>query len=288
MKKQKPFKLGLIHALVLAGLGAGAAGTAQAQIVLGHHYRPHYWDLPNKFDNAFVFPGQTFLYNSTRKAYDGRGNKVDTGVDTDTLFGFTIIPYFFKFDKNSDWAYAFSMNTYEFRSSTGNSSVQGVGSLIPAFTGWTKPTATSTLGYDILIATPFALSSSLDSKQWDYYLRGFYDVNINNWNIEAVIGYHTARPEHRDLARPKDEYHINGRLGYDIHGVTGLGLRVTPYLSTDYQRNEDNSSHVINVGGGVMVTHKNYMNWTLGYSKTVKGQNVPETNALLAQVWMPF
>lgn len=154
MKKQKPFKLSLIHALLLAGLGAGAAGTAQAQIVLGHHYRPHYWDLPNQFDNAFVFPGQTFLYNSTRKTYDNHGNKVDTGVDTDTLFGFTIIPYFFKFDKSSDWAYAFSMNTYEFRTSSGGASVQGVGSLIPAFTGWTKPTANSTLGYDILIATP--------------------------------------------------------------------------------------------------------------------------------------
>lgn len=274
--------------LGLAGLLAGVAGTAQAQIVLGHHYRPHYWDLPTKFDKPFNFPGQTFLYNSTRNSYDANGNKVDGGVDTDTLFGFTIVPHFFKFEPASDWAYAFSLNTYELRITTPDSKLSGVGSLIPAFTGWTKPTDNSTIGYDILVGTPFSASSKLDSHTWDYYLRGFYDVNVNNWNIETVVGYHTADPQWKSVAKPKDEYHFNARVGYDIHGVSATDMRVTPYVSADYQRNEDNSSHVLNAGGGVMVKHKDFTIWSVGLSRTVKGQNVPETKALLAQVWMPF
>jgi len=65
-------------------------------------------------------------------------------------------------------------------------------------------------------------------------------------------------------------------------------MRVTPYLSTDYLRNEDNSSHVWNVGAGLMVTHKDATTWSFGISRTIDGRNVPETRALLAQVWMPF
>lgn len=289
MKRINCLKRPLIKAAVLAGLTAGAVGAAQAQIVLGHHYRPHYWDLPTKFDKPFNFPGQTLLYNSTSKRYDDDGKRVDAGVDTDTLFGFTILPHFFKFDQASDWAFAFSLNTYELRiSDSSGFKLSGVGSVIPAFTGWTKPTADSTIGFDILIGTPFSISSKLDSHLWDYYLRGFYDVNINNWNIEAVVGYHTAEPQGSRVSKPKDEYHLNGRLGYDFKNVTQTNMRVTPYVSADYLRNADNSSNVLNVGAGVMVTHKDATSWSVGISKTVDGRNVPETHALLAQVWMPF
>lgn len=278
----------LFRAAILACLMAGLLGSAQAQVALGHHYRPHYWDLPTNFDKPFTFPGQTFLYNSTRNRYDGNGKKVDTGTDTDTLFGFTIVPHFFKFDPASEWAYAFSVSTYEFSSRTPTSRLSGIGSLIPSFTGWTKPTKNSTIGYDILVGTPFSGSSKLDSHTWDYYLRGFYDVNVNNWNIEAVVGYHTAQPQWNSVSKPKDEYHLNGRVGYDIQGVAPGGMRVTPYVSADYQRNEDNSSNVFNAGGGVMVAHKDFTIWSVGFSKTVNGRNVPETKAILAQVWMPF
>lgn len=273
---------------VLAATIAGAPGAAEAQVVLGHHYRPHYWDLPTQFDQPFVFPGQTLLYNSTSKAFDDKGKRVDTGVDTDTLFGFTIVPYFFKFSADSDWAHAFSINTYEFRSSSANGSISGVGSLIPAFTGWTKPTSASTLGYDILLGTPFSFSSELDSKLWDLYLRGFYDVNIRNWNAEAVVGYHTAFETRSAVSKPRDEYHLNLRLGYDFKGVGAIGLRVTPYLSGDYQRNDKDTANVTNVGGGVFVTHRSGMQWSVGYSKSVDGRNLPETNAVLAQFWMPI
>lgn len=261
--------------------------TAYAQ-VLGHHYRPHYWDLPTDFDNSFVFPGQTMYYSSSDKSYNAKGDKVtDPAGKTDTLFGFTIIPYFFKFDKSSDWAYALSLNTYEFRMSTPSGVVaNGVGSVIPSFEAWTKPTKDSTIGYDILLSTPFSLSSSLDSKAWDLYVRGFYDLNINNWNIEGIVGYQTTFPE--SGSKPKDQYHFNGRLGYDFKGVTPAGLRVTPYVSTDYQVNEGNTAHLLNVGGGVLFTNKNFVSVSVGYSKSVKGQNMPETNAVLAQVWFPL
>lgn len=287
--KSIAFKTKLSKFIILAGLAVGAcvSSTAQAQ-VLGHHYRPHYWDLPTEFENGFVFPGQTMYYSSSDKSFDANGNKVSNPAGkTDTLFGFTIIPYLFKFDKNSDWAYAFSLSTYEFRLNTpGGVVANGVGSLIPSFEGWTKPTKNSTLGYDILLSTPFSISSSLDTKAWDLYVRGFYDLNINNWNMDVVIGYHSIFPE--SGSKPKDEYHLNGRLGYDVKGVSGLNLRVTPYVSADYQVNQDNSAYLMNLGGGVMVTHKNFMTWSVGYSKSVKGQNMPETNAMLAQVWFPL
>ena len=111
MKTINRFKRSAIRGTVLAGLFAGVVGASDAQIVLGHHYRPHYWDLPTKFDQPFNFPGQTLLFNSTSKRYDDNGKRVDTGVDTDTLFGFTILPHFFKFDPASDWAFAFSLNS---------------------------------------------------------------------------------------------------------------------------------------------------------------------------------
>lgn len=289
MKTINRFKRIAFRGTALAGLLAGVVGAADAQVVLGHHYRPHYWDLPTKFDQPFNFPGQTLLFNSTSKRYDDKGKRVDTGVDTDTLFGFTILPHFFKFDPASDWAFAFSLNTYELRiKDSSGTDISGVGSIIPAFTGWTKPTPDSTVGFDILIGTPFSFSSELDSHTWDYYLRGFYDVNIKNWNMEAIVGYHTADPQGGHVSKPKDEWHLNGRLGYDFKNVTATNMRVTPYLSADYLRNSDNSSHVLNMGAGVMVTHKDATSWSVGISKTVDGRNVPETHALLAQVWMPF
>jgi hypothetical protein len=257
---------------------------AEAQLVLGHHYRPHYWDLPTEFDKSFVFPGQTFVFNSTDQAYDGSGKKV-TGAPTDTLFGFTLIPEFFKFDPKSDWAFAFSLNTYEFRTvSAGALGVEGVGSVIPAFTGWTKPTANSTVGFDSLLATPFAASSKLDSGTWDAYLRAFGDANLAGFNAEAVVGYQTSFVQ-RAGKKPQDQYHLNGRLGYDVKDVSALHLRITPYLSADAQTAANGSSRATNVGGGLMVTHRNFTNWSVGYSRTVSGKNVPETNAVLAQAW---
>lgn len=272
-----------MSAIVVVGAAPTRAG---AQLVLGHHYRPHYWDLPVDFDKPFVFPGQTFVYNSTRSSYDASGKKVDGGVPTDTLFGFTIVPEFFKFDPASRWAFAFSMNTYEFRQTAqGSDPFEGVGSVIPAFTGWTKPTPNSTAGFDSLLSTPFAISPRLDTHTWDLYLRAFYDVNLAGWNAEAVAGYQTSFVQTAGTQKPKDQFHLNGRLGYDLKNVSGVGLRVTPYVSADYQRNDDNSSYVTNLGGGLMVTHKSFTSWSVGYSRSVAGKSVPETNAVLAQLW---
>ncbi len=272
----------IVGAIVILG---AAPGTAAAQIVLGQQYRPHYWDLPTQFEKPFAFPGQTFVYNSTSQSFDASGKKV-SGEPTDTLFGFTLVPEFFKFDPASSWAFAFSLNTYEFRQTSPSSTpVEGAGSVIPAFTGWTKPTANSTVGFDSLLGTPFAISSALASHTWDVYLRGFYDVNVENVNAEAVIGYQTSFVQSGGGERPKDQYHFNARLGYDIKDVAAAGLRVTPYLSLDYQRNDANSVYVANLGGGVFVTHKNATVWSVGYSKSLAGKNVPETNAVLAQLW---
>jgi hypothetical protein len=256
---------------------------AEAQLVLGHHYRPHYWDLPTEFEKPFTFPGQTFVYNSTDKSFDASGRKV-TGAPTDTLFGFTLVPEFFKFDPKSDWAFAFSLNTYEFRSITGNNLLEGVGSVIPAFTGWTKPTANSTVGFDSLLSTPFSVSSKLNGGTWDAYLRAFGDVNFASFNAEAVVGYQSSFVQ-RSGKRPEDQVHLNGRVGYDVKDLTTLRLRVTPYVSADTQFAVDGSSRVTNLGGGLMVTHRNFTNWSVGYSKSVSGKNAVETNALLAQLW---
>lgn len=260
-----------------------APSRAEAQLVLGHHYRPHYWDLPTEFEKPFTFPGQTFVYNSTDRAFDANGKKV-TGTPTDTLFGFTLIPEFFKFDPKSDWAFAFSMNTYEFRAVSGPNVVEGVGSVIPAFTGWTKPSANSTVGFDTLLSTPFSVSSKLNSGTWDAYVRAFGDVNYANFNVEAVVGYQASFVQ-RAGERPEDQYHLNGRLGYDLKDVTTIRLRITPYVSADTQLAVDGSSRVANLGGGLMVTHRSATSWSVGYSKSVSGKNAAETNALLAQLW---
>jgi hypothetical protein len=266
----------------VVALGA-APSVAEAQLVLGHHYRPHYWDLPTEFEKPFTFPGQTFVFNSTDKSFDANGKRV-TGAPADTLFGFTLVPEFFKFDPKSDWAFAFSLNTYEFRSIAGSSVVEGVGSVIPAFTGWTKPTANTTVGFDSLLSTPFSVSSKLNSGTWDAYLRAFGDANFAGFNAEAVVGYQTSFVQ-RSGKRPGDQYHLNGRLGYDVKDVTAVRLRVTPYLSADTQLAADGSSRVANAGGGLMVTHRNFTSWSVGYSKSLSGKNAPETNAVLAQLW---
>jgi hypothetical protein len=260
-----------------------APSRAEAQLVLGHHYRPHYWDLPTSFEKPFTFPGQTFAYNSTDASYDASGKRV-RGTPTDTLFGFTLVPQFFKFDPTSDWAFAFSLNTYEFRSMNAGNVVEGVGSVIPAFTGWTKPTENSTVGFDSLVSTPFSMSSKLNSGTWDGYLRAFGDVNLAGVNAEAVVGYQTSFVQ-RTGKRPQDQYHLNGRIGYDVKDVTAIRLRVTPYVSADSQLAVDRSSRALNLGGGLMVTHRNFTNWSVGYSRTASGKNVPETNAVLAQLW---
>ena len=276
----------LLAMAIGAIVAIGAPSPAEAQLVLGHHYRPHYWDLPVQFEKPFVFPGQTFVYNSTTASYDAAGKKVKGGVPTDTLFGFTIVPEFFKFDPASSWAFAFSMNTYEFRQTApGANTFEGVGSVIPAFTGWTKPTPNSTAGFDTLLGTPFAVSPKLNTHAWDVYLRAFYDVNLANFNAEAVVGYQTSFVQSAGTTRPRDQFHLNGRLGYDVRNVSAAGLRVTPYLSADWQRNENDSTHVTNLGGGVMVTHRNFTSWSVGYSKSVSGKSAPETNAVLAQLW---
>lgn len=277
-------RLGFPLAVALgAAVALAAPSSAQAQLVLGHHYRPHYWDLPTEFEQPFLFPGQTFVYNSTATSFDGAGKKV-TGTPTDTLFGFTLVPEFFKFDPKSDWAFAFSLNTYEFRAISGGTPVEGVGSVIPAFTGWTKPTANSTVGFDSLLGTPFAVSSKLNSGTWDAYLRAFGDVNLASFNLEGVVGYQASFVQ-RSGAKPQDQYHLNGRVGYDVKDVSALHLRITPYVSADAQLAVNGSSRATNAGGGLMVTHRNFTNWSLGYSRTVSGKNTAETNAVLAQIW---
>lgn len=266
------------------------AGPAGAQIVLGHHYRPHYWDLPTDFKQSFTFPGQTALVSSSREAFDARGRKVDTGVRIDTDFGFTIVPRFFKFREDSNWAYAASLSTYEFRSRSSNGAgVSGVGSLIPSLTGWTKPTPNTTVGFDALLATPFSLSSRLDSHQWDLYLRGFVDANVNNWNLEAVVGYQNSFRQNRKAPALQDQYHFNLRAGYDIRRSAGNGsLRITPYASMDHQRDGSGSAWVTNLGGGVMFTHPGATIWSLGWSRSVDGKRMPVTDGLLAQFWIPL
>lgn len=284
MKQERGF--GWLYAIAAGAVVAlcMAPSRAEAQLVLGHHYRPHYWDLPTEFEKPFVFPGQTFVYNSTDRSFGATGKKL-TGTPTDTLFGFTLVPEFFKFDPKSDWAFAFSLNTYEFRAISGGANpVEGVGSVIPAFTGWTKPTANTTVGFDSLLGTPFAVSSKLNSGTWDAYLRAFADVNFASFNAEGVIGYQTSLVQ-RSGSRPDDQYHLNGRLGYDLKDVTAIGLRVTPYVSADAQFAVGGASRVANLGGGLMVTHRNFTNWSVGYSKSVSGKNVAETNAVLAQLW---
>ena len=282
MNRRRGF--GWMLAIAVGAIVALAApSSTEAQMLLGHQYRPHYWDLPTDFEKPFVFPGQTFVFNSTASSYDASGKRV-AAAPADTLFGFTLVPEFFKFDPKSDWAFAFSLNTYEFRAISGGTAVEGVGSVIPAFTGWTKPTANTTVGFDSLLSTPFSISSKLNSGTWDAYLRAFGDMNVASFNIEAVVGYQASFVQ-RTGTRPQDQYHLNGRLGYDVKDVSGLRLRVTPYASADAQFAVDGSARATNVGGGLMVTHRNFTNWSVGYSKTVSGKNVPETNAVLAQVW---
>jgi len=112
-----------------------------------------------------------------------------------------------------------------------------------------------------LAATPFSVSSKLDSHLWNLYARGFYDVNIGNVNVETVLGYHTAIRQGNSVAKPPDEYHANARVGYDFKNVAATGWRVTPYLAADDQRNWGNTSKVLNLGLGVAVSHKNGVTW---------------------------
>lgn len=274
--------------LAISVVAAGVSGAPHAQVVLGHHYRAHYWDLPTEFDQSFNYLGQTALYQSSSKVFDASGNRHDTGTPTNEWFGFTIFSHFFKFDPASKWAFAASLSTYELSLRSGDFSLHGVGSAIPSFTGWTKPSSNSTVGFDLLAATPFSVSSKLDSHLWDLYARGFYDVNIGNVNVDTVLGYHTAIRQSDSVAKPPDEYHVNTRIGYDFKNVAAAGWRVTPYLAADYQRTWGNAFNVLNLGLGVAVSHKNGVTWSLGWSKSAIGKNMPETNAVLAQIWVPL
>lgn len=279
-----------VAAIVLATTASLQVVEAQGlPVIFGHHYRPHYWDLPTEFSEGFWFPGQTLSYNSTDKKYDAHGNKVSLGGTHDFVFGFTILPYLFKFNPSDAWAYAFSLNTYEYKDRfDGTPGLSGVGNLIPAFTGWTKPTKASTVGYDILLGLPIVASKDMDQRKTDIYLRGFYDTNINNVNFEGVTGYHHAFKGRGETVGYKDDYHVNFRLGYDIVGVTGRDLTVTPYVALDRQWNQGNTQSLTNAGLGVRVGHKNFMNWTVSYTKSLNGRDMIEANMLQSQIWWPI
>jgi len=73
--------------LAISVVAAGVSGAAHAQVVLGHHYPAHYWDLPTEFDQSFNCIGQTALYESSSKVFGASGNRHDTGTPIKEWFG---------------------------------------------------------------------------------------------------------------------------------------------------------------------------------------------------------
>lgn len=98
-----PFSLRPLAGAALFAALCASSTAVRAQVVLGYQYRPHYWDLPTDFKDNFVFPGQTYVESRSDEVFDGRGRRIDTGVETRMRQGFTIIPRFFKFDPQSRW-----------------------------------------------------------------------------------------------------------------------------------------------------------------------------------------
>lgn len=278
--------------MVLMGMSHYTYADIGLPVLNGQQYRPHYWDLPTEFKGSFMFPGQMIFNNSTSTKYDASGKKVGIGSTQYATVGITAIPNVFKFKDSDSWAYAGGIDLLEVKMSSSDpaqAKFSGVGNVMADFIAWTKPDANSTVGYNIILGTPVNFVGDDLTKNTDLYLRTFYSKNFGDINFETAAGYQHTWKGKGVTGDIKDNYNINFRLGKDFNNVSGLNLRVTPYIGADHMRTQGNTQNLTNMNYGIQVGHKSGMTWGVSYINSVAGKNAPfSANMLQAQLWFPM
>lgn len=275
---------------VLAGC---VGGVAQADITIpvvnGQHLRPHFWDLPNRFEGRLFTPGQMLFVNQSHQYYGANGQRGDYAGGTQrTVYGITALPVAFKLKPGDDWAYIAGLDIQELTVTDDTGTLfSGQGNVLGDFIAWTRPSPDTSMGVNVLLGTPLHMGGDRLSRNQDLHLRGFVSHNVAGHNLEATVGYQHTYDSPASLPRVRDNYHVNLRWGRDWM-VETLAARATPYVGYDRMWTDSGYAQLTQASVGVQLAHAKGTSWGVSRLRSLSGRNAPVADMWQAQLWLLY
>lgn len=271
-----------VAALALAG-SISASAPAQAADITFAVIGPHEYDLPVNFEpfNVFVQYGE---WNSQRRAYDAKGDRVKAGGDL--FVGLSKYVHFFTIDALPNVGLAYEVIVPEVRVDVPGFHEGGIGDPLTGPAIWFKPTANSTLGFQSFLQLPIG-GDKVTNDYWANYSSVFYDMQFEHVSVTGNTGF-VFRSNRKGAGPDIDEattFHTNLRVGWKT------GTMFEPFVGVDYQRTGVSKfagtgvvaiprSNETALGVGLMVNFTPKISFTARYSRAVDGKNTAQTNGL--------
>ncbi|KQT58484.1 hypothetical protein ASG52_21765 [Methylobacterium sp. Leaf456] len=282
------------------GLGAVAlhstAATA-ADITFGI-LGPREYELPVNYKDFFAFV-QYSGTNSTSQFFDNKGNLSSMPRQNLTV-GLSKFVWFTTLDSLPGVGIALEAILPEvYLGTRGANERFGFGDTIWGVATWVKPTANTTLGIQTFIQAPIG-NDYFTNNYYANYTSILFDAQSEKFSFTGDVGG-VFRGEQRTpgapVVNPGTTFHTNLRLGYKL-GIPSFP--VEPFAALDYQyttgsRLALSNTNILNsqnqdlaLGAGLAFLYDPKQSFTIRYSRSVYGENLPPTNAVyLKYVYIP-
>lgn len=265
-------------------LAIGASAPAAAADITFAVIGPHEYELPVNFKpfNVFVQYGE---FNDGSRQFDDTGHVV-RGHGPDMFVGLSKYVHFWSFDRLPGVGFAYEVIQPEVHVTGPGPKPSGLGDTLTGPAIWFKPSARTTLGLQSFLQVPDG-QHSVTNHDWADYTSLFFDVEEGRFGVTGDLGAVFRSNRHRHDAPDVDEgtsYHLNVRASYRAT------RRIEPFVSVDWQ--ETGKSRLVDstelpfshqedtaLGAGMMIHLGKADSFTLRYSRSVEGRNVPLTNA---------
>lgn len=275
-----------VFSLLTAGAAIGVNSGARASDITLGIIGPHEYDLPVDFSpfNVLVQYGDG---NAAGSTYNGQGTRQPKG-GSHTWSGLTKYVHFRSFDAIPHVGFAFEVIQSESYVLANGTNYGGLGGTIVGPAAWFKPNAHSTFGFQTFMQTPSGTRYSLASHNWSNISSFIFDYEWKQFSFDGDAGAVTSSTRHvrgQDSYYPGVVFYSNLRfswkatklfepfLAFDWQNVAGT------YNNTQNAYVNDSYSRETALGLGAMLNISKHYSFTVRYSHSVEGRNVPETNA---------
>ena len=284
-------------AMSLGGFALQATPANAADITFGI-LGPRESELPVNYKDFFAFVQYTGS-NSTSQFFDNKGNLTSMPRQNLTV-GLSKFVWFTTLDSLPGVGIALEAILPEvYLGTRGANERFGFGDTIWGFATWIKPTENSTLGFQSFLQAPIG-SDYFTNNYYANYSSILFDVQSPQFSFTGDVGG-VFRGEQRAPGAapvsPGTTFHTNLRLGYKLGIPT---FPVEPFLALDYQYTTASKLALSNttilnshnqdlaLGAGLAFLYDPKQSFTIRYSRSVYGENLPPTNAVyLKYVYIP-
>lgn len=270
-------------ALLATGLAPGLASAQVTFDVIG----PHEYDLPVNYQpwNVFV---QYVTVQDNDKAFDASGDRMSLRPESRSIVGLSKWVHFFTVDSLPDVGMGFEVIQPEVNvrvdatDVSGSRTSSGFGDTLLGYAIWYKPAEGATLGLQTFIQMPIG-SNDVSDTNWKNLTSVLWYVPFGGgfgWTGDLGVVFQSPRD---DGVHPGTTVHTNNRFGYK---ATDL---LEPFVAIDYEHTgkgslrgggDTPSSHVLDVGAGVMFNLYKNQSLALRYSHSIDGESRGSTNSV--------